>query len=570
MVKKISQLTICIIMLFGIVGFSALTVSADNPASGTCGENVTWALDDTGTITISGTGEMEDYNNYARYAPWHSNKSSVKKVIINDGVTSIGTCAFYDCTGLTSITIPNSITNIGYLAFRGCTGLTSITIPDSVTNIEWQAFDHCSGLTDVTIGSGVTKIGIGAFEYCIELTSIIIPNSVKIIESCVFSHCYGLASIIVSQGNTVYHSSWNCLIENETKTIIAGCKTSFIPEDGSVASIGDSAFSGCIGLKSIVIPDSVTSIGWEAFRDCTGLTNITIPGSVTSIGLHAFSDCTGLTSLVIPNSVTTIGANAFGHVLNVVYSGDASGTPWGARCVNGYVEGNLVYKDSSKTKLVGCNTIDENIIIPASVDTIGYNAFCDCNSIKTIYLPVNTTRIGNGAFENTSLADVYYEGSTVDKIGISFDDSNSQIIDATWHYNSKVSDMPSNPSNPDNPGNPDNPNPPSTDIPEANIIYGNSADNKKTYDYKTTVTFTAAVPEGGSVQWYVDGSPASNGSTLTVKEKTNDYTVKVVVTDKNGNKTMDEEQITIKHGLFDILIWFFVHLFNPGAYDVKQ
>ena len=120
------------------------------------------------------------------------------------------------------------------------------------------------------------------------------------------------------------------------------------------------------------------------------------------------------------------------------------------------------------------------------------------------------------------------------------------------------------------PSNPDNPNPPSTDISEANIIYGNSANNKKTYDYRTTVTFTANVPSGGSVQWYVDGKPAGTDKTLTVKDMKTDYTVKVVVTDKNGNQTMDEEQVTIKHGFFDIIIWFFVHLFNPGAYDVKQ
>lgn len=122
----------------------------------------------------------------------------------------------------------------------------------------------------------------------------------------------------------------------------------------------------------------------------------------------------------------------------------------------------------------------------------------------------------------------------------------------------------------DGPDSPDNPAPPSTYIPEAYIINGNSPDNRKTYGYRTTVTFTAVVPEGGSVQWYVDSNPAGNGKTLTVKDKTNDYTVKVVVTDKSGKKTMDEEQVTIRHGFFDILIWFFVHLFNPGAYDIKQ
>lgn len=113
-------------------------------------------------------------------------------------------------------------------------------------------------------------------------------------------------------------------------------------------------------------------------------------------------------------------------------------------------------------------------------------------------------------------------------------------------------------------------NPPSDDIPETNIIKNNPANNQKTYDYKTTVTFTANVPSGGSVQWYIDGKKAGTDSTLTVKDSKNSYTVTVVVTDKNGNQTMDEEKVTIKNSFFDKLIWFFVHLFNPGAYDIKQ
>ena len=102
------------------------------------------------------------------------------------------------------------------------------------------------------------------------------------------------------------------------------------------------------------------------------------------------------------------------------------------------------------------------------------------------------------------------------------------------------------------------------------LFKGNASNNQKTYDYRTTVTFTANVPSGGKVQWYVDGKKAGTDSTLTVKDSKESYTVKVVVTDKNGNQTMDEEEVTIKNGFFDKLIWFFVHLFNPGAYDVKQ
>ena len=173
-----------------------------------------------------------------------------------------------------SIEIPEGTTSIGGSAFSHCTGLTSITIPDSVTNIGYQAFYDCRALTSITIPNSVTSIGYYAFYYCTSLTSM-----------------------NVSSGNTVYHSAGNCLIETETKTLIYGCKNSIIPSDGSVTSIGGSAFSYCTGLTSITIPDSVTSIGDSAFSNCTGLTSVTIGNSVTSIGNSAFYGCTGLTEI---------------------------------------------------------------------------------------------------------------------------------------------------------------------------------------------------------------------------------------------------------------------------------
>ena len=118
------------------------------------------------------------------------------------------------------------------------------------------------------------------------------------------------------------------------------------------------------------------------------------------------------------------------------------------------------------------------------------------------------------------------------------------------------------------PDNPDNPVP--AELPKADIIKGNPSGKQKEYDYKSTVIFTADVPEGGSAQWYVDGKEAGNGSTLMVSDRTSDYTVTVVVTDKNGRQTVDEENVTIRNGLFDKIIWFFVHLFNPNAYTVWQ
>ena len=270
--------------------------------------------------------------------------SSLKSITIPDSITSIGDFAFRSCSGLTSITIPNSVTSIGGSAFSFCSGLTSITIPDSVTSIEGSTFHSCSGLTSIKVASGNTKydsrdncnaiiesssnkliagckttiipntirrIGQFAFLGCSGLTSITIPNGVTSIEMRAFESCSGLTSIKVASGNTKYDSRDNCnaIIESSSNKLIAGCKTTIIPN--TVTSIGNYAFMSCSELTSITIPDSVTSIGECAFYECSGLTSITIGNSVTSIGSKAFTSCNKLTKIFIPASVTTISASSY-------------------------------------------------------------------------------------------------------------------------------------------------------------------------------------------------------------------------------------------------------------------
>ena len=145
-------------------------LSANAEESGTCGPNLKWYLTDYGVLTISGKGKMYDYSYDNNRAPWYGNY--IKRIIIGDGITTIGRLAFQYCRALTSVTIPNSVTEIGGRAFYNCSALTSVTIPNSVTTIGWYAFRKCTNLQKVNIGNSVKTIGVSAFESCTSITQI--------------------------------------------------------------------------------------------------------------------------------------------------------------------------------------------------------------------------------------------------------------------------------------------------------------------------------------------------------------------------------------------------------------
>ncbi|MCC8128930.1 MAG: leucine-rich repeat protein, partial [Clostridiales bacterium] len=170
--------------------------SDTNLASGTCGDELTWMLDEDGVLTISGTGEMTDYAS-ASEAPWYSYRTSVTAIVIEDGVTSIGGYAFYDCRYAASVTIADSVTSVGTYAFAYCRTLTSVTIPDSVTSIGSSVFYYCTGLKGVSLGSSVDAISYEAFYYCTSLTSVDIPDSVTSIGSFAFENCTSLTSVTI-------------------------------------------------------------------------------------------------------------------------------------------------------------------------------------------------------------------------------------------------------------------------------------------------------------------------------------------------------------------------------------
>ena len=215
--------------------------------SGFCGDNLTWTLEENGTLTISGMGRMQDYSRWID-TPWYSIRSQIKSVIIKNGVTSIGNMAFGDCEALTEVTIPDSVIEIGWLAFDSCSSLKGVNIPNSVTYIGGYAFASCSSLTSVTIPDSVHTICKSAFEYCSSLTSVMIPDSVTSIDNGAFKGCSALTEIKLPSALRV--------IQSET-------------------------FSNCVRLTSVTIPKSATYIGEKAFYYCDSLTDVYYDGTAS-------------------------------------------------------------------------------------------------------------------------------------------------------------------------------------------------------------------------------------------------------------------------------------------------
>ena len=398
--KKIISLLLSLTMLLSIVSVVDFSAYADTLTTGKCGKNVTYSFDtSTGMLTISGTGDMENYNynNYEKN-PFYK-KSNIKTVIIKNGVTSIGDYTFRDCTSLTSVTIPNSVTSIGYSAFYNCTSLTGATIPNSVTSIGGSAFYGCTSLTSITI-----------------------PNSVTSIGSSIFYNCTSLTSIEVS-GNNKNYSSLDGVLFNKNKTELItypfGKTDSEYAIPDSVTSIGDYAFYGCTSLTSITIPNSVTSIGYYAFYNCTSLTSVTIPDSVTSIGYETFFNCTSLTSITIPDSVTSIGGSAFYGCTSLTSITIPDSVTSIGRSTFEFCRNLTSVAISDSVKNIGISAFEfceslTSVAIPDSVTSIGASAFRCCTSLTSVTIPDGVTSIGDSAFETcTSLISINVEENNI-------------------------------------------------------------------------------------------------------------------------------------------------------------
>lgn len=400
---------IAIVSVLSCLFLCLINTASAAEESGSCGSSLKYSYSD-GTLTISGRGEMYNYSSTgSNKSPWWDYKSSIKNVIFEDGVTSIGYCAFYNC-GIRSIIIPNSVDTVGVHAFRECYYLESVTILNSETKwysgafpsdaekiiakgllIDETRFDYfivdnsyikitnCDtsnasvSIPSTIEGLPVKVIGKGAFYGLTSITDITIPASVETIEANAFRVCTRLKEAIIPDSVLEIKENAFC-----------GCSSLSAAVLGmNLKSIPKYCFYGCKNLKSVVIGLNITSIGDGSFSN-TAVTNITIPSSVKSIGKEAFKNCLSFKRLTIKNGLESIGDNAF----------------------QGDVLLSQLYLPNTLTAIGeyafdGCTALS-TITLPDSLTSLGLCSFRNCNSLTAVTIPDNVAKINQSTFEGCS------------------------------------------------------------------------------------------------------------------------------------------------------------------------
>lgn len=313
--------------------------------SGTCGKNVSYSISDDGVLTISGTGAMNNFT-YERDisdCPWHGVRYALKKIVVEDGVTSIGSYAFSFDLSVTDVTLPSSLKTIGRNAFWGCYGLTSVVIPEGVTSIGAYAFALCSAIKTITVPASATELGNRAFitwkdygddDYYMALTDIYYGGSRQqwydagggnAALTDVTVHFNGTTGNIIDGGQCGVNAFWK--LDRDYTLTISGTGAMYdypiddnrdstspwpvwdvkqIDVQEGITTIGAYAFCYTDNATALSLPDSLTSIGQDAFCGFAG-TEIVVPDKVTSIGDFAFNGCENLQTITLPAGLQSIG-----------------------------------------------------------------------------------------------------------------------------------------------------------------------------------------------------------------------------------------------------------------------
>ena len=431
--KAFVSLATIIAIVLNIMMFVSFApdVNAAVVDSGKCGDNVNWELDDVGTLTISGTGDTYDYDTHrSNESPFDFNLK-IKKVIIQDGVTSIGSDLFAYCWNMTEISIPDSVSKIGSGAFYFCEGLALIDISANITDIGNCAFAGCKKIhyavdtnnPNYCCVDGVLfnkdKTVLINYPISSTATSYVIPNTVKSLGDYSFAYCPYLTDITIPDsvttiGERVFHS-------NTALTSIT------IP--GSVKSMGELVFAYCRVLKDVNFLEGVTCIDQQEFLGCKSLETIYLPSTINEIGWGAFSDCEKLKDITVDENNTK-----FKDINGVLFDS------------KGY---ELISYPEAKT--------ETSYEIPNGVYRINNSAFSRAKNLTPITIPKSVKSISVGTFNSRLETIIGVPGSYAEDYaqerGYSFEKRACVIFDskggsdvATQYF--QVGGTPTKPSDP--------------------------------------------------------------------------------------------------------------------------
>ena len=410
---------------------------------GDCGAELTWSLEES-ALTITGKGAMTNWS-YDSTPPWELRKAEITSVVVEEGVTTIGSYAFRNCPNLISVMLPAGIETIGNYSFNMCPSLSQLNLPEGLKEIGEYALNNV-GMEKIIIPDTVTHMGVGALENCTNLTEVKLPNGIEELSYTLLNSCYSLPkvtipeSVVRIQGYAVAHNfvlkeitlpaSVKSIAEaafvnsnNLTDVYYSGTKAqanaiklgvdnislgsaTWHCSDGDMQGVG--ATSGICGSSMKWSVDgstlSITGEGemggfdalnpapWTAYKDT--ITELNISEGVTAISADAFSGMPMLASIRLPDSLETLGQGA----------------------------------------LANCTSLS-SLTVPAKITSVPDSLLAGCTSLTQLTLPLGIEEIGAYALSScTSLTDVYFEGSEEQAKMLPIGEGNEYLVRAHWHY----------------------------------------------------------------------------------------------------------------------------------------